>query len=307
MWESANLRIHLTGKTILTVGTQSQGQGHDTTMAQIAASELGMPVEDITVQHSDTLGTPFGYGTYGSRSASVGGTAVYRSAQRIKEKARLLGAHMLEADPADVIYEDGKVFVAGSPDKSKTIQEIAGAAALAYSLPEGMDPYLDDITYYDPTDCTFPFGTHICVVEVDKDTGVVNLLRYLAVDDVGNVINPMVVDGQLHGGIAQGVGQALWEGAVYDENGQLLTGTMMEYAFPKADFFPSFETFRTETPSPVNPLGVKGVGEAGTIASTVAAYNAVMDALSPFGIDNLTMPLTPEKVWRAIQAGGNHV
>ncbi|MDX1437499.1 MAG: molybdopterin cofactor-binding domain-containing protein, partial [Anaerolineales bacterium] len=307
MWESANLRVHLTGQAFLTIGTQSQGQGHETTMAQIAASELGIPVEDIIVQHGDTLGTPFGYGTYASRSAAVGGTAVFRSAQRIKEKARLIGAHMLEADPEDVVFEDGKVYVKGSPDQPKTIQEIAGAAALAYDLPEGMDPYLDDVTYYDPPACTFPFGTHICIVEVDRQTGVVDLKRYLAVDDVGNVINPMIVDGQVHGGVAQGIAQALWEGAVYDENGQLLTGSMMEYAFPKADFFPSFETYRTETPSPVNPLGVKGVGEAGTIASTVAAYNAVLDALKPFGVENLTMPLTPEKVWNAMEEGEGHV
>jgi len=304
MWESANLRVHLTGKAILTIGTQSHGQGHETTMAQIVADQLGIPVEDVTVQLGDTLGTPFGYGTYASRSAAVGGMAVYNSAQKIKEKARRLAAHMLEAAPEDMEYEGGRVFVKGSRDKGKTIQEIAGAAALAYSLPPGMEPFLDDVTYYDPPECTYPFGTHICVVEVDKDTGEVKLLRYLSVDDVGKKINPLIVDGQIHGGIAQGVAQALWEGAVYDENGQLTSGSLMDYAVPKASFFPNFELGSTETPSPTNPMGVKGVGETGTIASTPAVVNAVMDALSPFGIKHLDMPLTPEKVWRAIQSAG---
>jgi carbon-monoxide dehydrogenase large subunit len=301
MWESANVRVHLTGKVIVTIGTQSHGQGHETTMAQIAADELGIPLDDVTVQLGDTLGTPFGYGTYASRSAAVGGMAVFNSTQKIKEKAKRLAAHMLEAAPEDMAYEDGKAFVKGSPDKAKTIQELAAAAALAYSLPAGMEPFLDDVTYYDPPECTYPFGTHICVVEVDKDTGEVKLLRYLSVDDVGKKINPLIVDGQIHGGIAQGVAQALWEGAVYDENGQLTSGSMMDYAVPKAGFFPKFELGSTETPSPTNPLGVKGVGETGTIASTPAVVNAVMDALSPLGIKHLDMPLTPEKVWRAIQ------
>jgi carbon-monoxide dehydrogenase large subunit len=304
MWESANVRVHLTGQVVVTIGTQPQGQGHETTMAQIVAHELGIPVEDILVQHGDTLGTPFGYGTYGSRSLAVGGVAVYNSSQQIKDKAKRIGAHLLEAAVEDVIYGDGKVYVKGAPDKAKTIQEIAGAAALAYDLPEGMEPFLDNISYYDPPDCTYPFGAHICLVEVDKDTGHVQIKRYIAVDDVGHVINPMIVDGQVHGGIAQGVGQALWEGAVYDENGQLVSGSLMDYAIPKADFFPTFETDRTETPSPTNPLGVKGVGEAGTIASTVAVVNAVMDALAPFGIKHLDMPLTSEKLWHAMQGNG---
>jgi carbon-monoxide dehydrogenase large subunit len=302
MWESANIRVHLTGKVILTIGTQSHGQGHETTMAQIVAEELGIPMEDIIVQLGDTLGTPFGYGTYASRSAAVGGMAVYNSAQKIKEKARRLAAHLLEANPEDMAFEGGRAFVKGSPDKGKTIQELAGAAALAYSLPAGMEPFLDDVTYYDPPECTYPFGTHICVVEVDPETGQVKILRYLAVDDVGKRINPLIVDGQIHGGIAQGVAQALWEGAVYDANGQLTSGSMMDYTVPKATHFPSFELGSTETPSPTNPLGVKGVGETGAIASTPAVVNAVMDALSPFGVKHLDMPLTPEKVWRAVRA-----
>lgn len=302
MWESANLRVHLTGKVILTIGTQSHGQGHETTMAQIVSEELGIPMDDIIVQLGDTLGTPFGYGTYASRSAAVGGMAVYNSAQKIKEKAKRLAAHLLEASPDDMTFEDGRAFVKGSPDKGKTIQELAGAAALAYSLPAGMEPFLDDVTYYDPPECTYPFGTHICVVEVDKDTGQTKILRYIAVDDVGKRINPMIVEGQIHGGIVQGVGQALWEGAVYDENAQLLSGSMMDYAVPKASFLPKIELESTETPSPTNALGVKGVGETGTIASTPAVVNAVVDALSPLGIRHLDMPLTPEKVWRSMRS-----
>jgi aerobic carbon-monoxide dehydrogenase large subunit len=301
LWESANVRVHLTGKVVVTAGTQSHGQGHETTLAQVVASELGMPIEDVTVEHSDTLGTPFGYGTYGSRSAAVGATAVYQALQRIKDKARRLGAHMLEADVEDVVFEDGKAFVKGSPQTAKTIQEIAGAAAVGADLPEGMEPFLDDTAYFDPPNCTFPFGTHIAVVEVDGDTGEVALRRYIAVDDVGRVINPMIVDGQVHGGIAQGIAQALWEAGIYDENGQLRTASMMDYAVPKASFFPAFEVERTETPTDVNPLGVKGAGETGTIASTAAVVNAVMDALAPLGIRHVDMPLTPERVWRAIE------
>ncbi|MCP4360996.1 MAG: molybdopterin-dependent oxidoreductase [Chloroflexi bacterium] len=302
LWESANVRVHLTGKVVATTGSQSHGQGHETTMAQVVADELGVPLEDVIVQHSDTLGTPFGYGTYGSRSAAVGTVALFNSLQRIKDKARHLGAHMLEAAEEDVVFEDGKAFVKGAPDNAKTIQEIAGAAALAYDLPAGMEPFLDDTAYYDPPNCTFPFGTHICVVEVDKGTGKTTIQRYVAVDDVGKVINPMIVDGQIHGGIAQGVAQALWEGAVYDDNGQLTSGTLLDYALPRADSFPGFELDRTETPTPINPLGVKGVGETGTIASTPAVVNAVLDALSPFGIKHIDMPLTAEKVYTAMQA-----
>jgi carbon-monoxide dehydrogenase large subunit len=301
LWESANVRIHLTGKVVVTTGSQSHGQGHETTMAQIAADELGVPLEDVTVEHSDTLGAPFGYGSYGSRSAAVGGVAVYTSLQRIKDKARRIAAHMLEANVEDTVFEDGKAFVKGSPDNAKTIQEIALAAALGYSLPPGEEPFLDDTAYYDPPNCTFPFGTHIAVVEIDGQTGEVTLRRYAAVDDVGRVINPMIVDGQVHGGIAQGVAQALWEGAEYDENGQLLTSNMMAYAVPKAEFFPALEIDRTETPTDVNPLGVKGAGETGTIASTPAVVNAVVDALAPLGVAHIDMPLTPERVWRAMR------
>ena len=301
LWESANVRVHLTGKVVVTTGCKPFGQGHETTMGQVVADELGVPLEDVTVEHGDTLGTPFGYGTYGSRSAAVGTVAIYNALQRIKHKARRLAAHMLEADVEDIIYEDGRAFVAGSPDAGRTIQEIAAAAAVGYDLPPGEEPFLDDTCYYDPPSCTFPFGTHVAVVEVDPETGEVALTRYVAVDDVGRVINPLIVDGQVHGGIAQGVAQALWEGAVYDEDGQLQTASMTDYAIPKAEFFPPFEVDRTETPTDVNPLGVKGAGETGTIAATPAVVNAVVDALAPLGIAHIDMPLTPERVWRTIE------
>jgi carbon-monoxide dehydrogenase large subunit len=304
LWESANVRVHLTGKVVVTTGSQSHGQGLETTFAQIAADELGIAVDDVLVQHSDTLGTPFGYGTYGSRSTAVGGVALYNSLQRIKDKAKRLGAHLLEAAPEDMVYDSasGRVHVQGSPERGKAIGELAAAAALAYNLPMGMEPFLDDTAYYDPPNCTYPFGTHICMVEVNPDTGEVKLLRYIAVDDVGRQINPLIVDGQVHGGIVQGVAQALWESAVYDENGQLTTGTLMDYSIPKASFLPTLELGRTETPSPTNPLGVKGAGETGTIASSPAVVNAVTDALAPLGIKHVDMPLTPERVWNAIQA-----
>jgi aerobic carbon-monoxide dehydrogenase large subunit len=300
MWESANLKVHLTGKVVLTMGTQPQGQGHETTYAQIIASELGLTMDDIVVQHSDTQGTPFGYGSYGSRTSSVGGTAAVKAAGKIREKARHYAAHMLEASVDDIEVVGADYRVKGSPEKKKTFQEIAFALDLGFSLPAGMEPYLDETVYHDTPNCTWPFGTHIAVVEIDAQTGKVDLVRYVAVDDVGKKINPMIVDGQLHGGIAQGVGQALWEGAVYGDDGQLLSGSMLDYAVPRASWFPQFELGETVTPSPVNPLGVKGVGEAGAIASTAAVANAVMDALSPFGIRHIDMPFTAPKVWRAM-------
>lgn len=302
LWESANVRVHLTGKVVATTGSQSHGQGHETTFAQIVADELGMPVEDVMIQHSDTLGTPFGYGTYGSRSAPVGAIALHISLQRIKEKARKLGAHLLEASVDDVIYEDGKVFVKGVPANAKTIQEIAGAAALAYNLPQGMEPFLDDTAYYDPPNCTYPFGTHAAIVEVDTKTGHVEVKRYVAVDDCGPMINPMIAEGQVHGGITQGLAQALYEGAEYDDNGQLLTASLMDYALPKAHQVPHYEIDHTVTPSPVNPMGIKGIGEAGTISSASAVVNAVVDALKPFGINNIQMPLRPRAIVEAIAA-----
>jgi len=284
------------------MGTQPQGQGHETTYSQIIAHELGVPMDDIIVQHSDTLGTPFGYGSYGSRTSSVGSTAAIKAAGKVKEKARRYAAHMLEASPDDIEIVGAEYRVKGTPDKKKTIQEIAFALDLGFSLPDGMEPYLDETAYHDTPNCTWPFGTHIAIVEVDEDTGEIDLKRYVAVDDVGKKINPMIVDGQLHGGIAQGVGQALWERAVYSDDGQLLSGSMMDYALPRASWLPAFELDETVTPSPVNPIGVKGVGEAGAIASTAAVANAVNDALAPLGIKHLDMPYTAQTVWRAIQS-----
>jgi carbon-monoxide dehydrogenase large subunit len=301
MWESSNIRVHLTGKTVVTMGTQPQGQGHETTYAQVVSHELGIPMDDIVVQHSDTQGTPFGYGSYGSRTSSVGMTAAIKAAGKIKEKARRYAAHMLEASPDDIEIVGNEYRVRGSTDKKRTLQEIAFALDLAFDAPDGMEPYLDETAYYDTPNCTWPFGTHVAIVELDEETGETDLVRYIAVDDVGKKINPLIVDGQLHGGIAQGVGQALWEEAVYSDDGQLLSGSMMDYALPRASWLPSFELDETVTPSPVNPIGVKGVGEAGCIASTAAVANAVNDALAPLGIGHLDMPFTAQKVWRAIQ------
>jgi carbon-monoxide dehydrogenase large subunit len=302
LWESANIRVHLTGQVVVTTGALPHGQGVETTFAQIVADELGVPYESVLIEHSDTAGTPFGYGTYGSRSLTVGGTAMYKSVAKIKEKAKKIAAHMLEANPADIEYADGKAFVKGSPDQAKTLGEIALQASVAYSLPEGTEPFLDETTYYDPPNCTFPFGTHIAIVEVDGATGMVEIKRYVGVDDVGNPINPLIIDGQLHGGIAQGIAQALYENGVYDENGQLVSGTLMDYAVPNAVMLPNYELDRTVTPSPVNPMGVKGAGEAGTIGSAQAIMNAVIDALQPFGVKHMQMPATAERVWRAMNS-----
>ena len=301
-WESAVVRMHASGKVAVYSGSSSHGQGHETTFAQIAADELGIPMDDIEIVQGDTERIPHGWGTYGSRSAAVGGSAIAESARKVVEKARKFAAHSLEAAEEDVEFEDGTFSVKGAPDRSTTLQDVALQAYLAHNIPDDVEPGLEATTFYDPPNFVFPFGTHVAVVEVDADTGKVELKRYVACDDVGNVINPMIVDGQLHGGIAQGVGQALYEGAVYDDAANLVSGSMMDYTVPKADFLPSFELDRTVTPCPHNPLGVKGVGEAGTIASPAAVVNAVVDALEPLGIEHLDMPLTSEKVWRAIQA-----
>ena len=300
LWEGAILRMLTSGKVKLMVGVNPHGQGEETTFAQIVADELGIPVEDVEVIYGDTEKTPMGWGTYGSRTTAVASGAISGAIERLKEKGVKVAAHLLEASPEDVEFEDGKFFVRGSPDQMKTIQEVAVMANVAWNMPEGVEPGFETSSFFNPENFVYPFGTHIAVVEVDAETGEITLGRYVAVDDPGRIINPMIVDGQVHGGIAQGVGQALWEGAVYDDDGNLLTGSMMDYAVPKAHFLPDFEVDKTETPSPVNPLGVKGVGETGTIASTAAVYNAVLDALSPFGVNTLDMPFTPERVWRAI-------
>ena len=303
-WESALVRIHPTGKVTVYSGSSAHGQGHATTFAQIVADKLGVPLEDIEIIQSDTDQVQYGWGTYGSRSAAVGGSAIAVAVDRVIEKGRKIAAHLLEAAEEDVVFEDGKYYVKGAPDQAKTLQEVALQAYLAHNLPKGLEPALEAVAFYDPPNFTFPFGTHVAVVEVFPETGEVKILRYVAVDDVGNVINPMIVDGQVHGGIAQGIGQALFEGAVYDENGNLVTGSMLDYAVPKAHFLPSFEVDRTVTPCPHNPLGVKGAGETGSIASPAAIVNAIVDALAPFGVEHLDMPVTPEKIWRAIHGNG---
>ena len=306
LWESATVRFYATGKVNVFIGTSPHGQGEETTFAQIMSDELGVPVDDVEVIHGDTDTTPMGWGTYGSRTTVVGGGALALSARKIKAKAITLAAHLLEAAEADIEYEDGNFFVRGAPDSGKTIQDIALMANVAWNMPSGMEPGLEATTFYDPPNFSYPFGAHVAVVSVDPDNGHIVLERYVAVDDCGPQINPMIVEGQVHGGVVQGAGQALWEGAVYDDNGQLLTGSMLDYALPRAHLVPNIETLSTETPSPHNPLGVKGIGETGTIASTVTIYNAVIDALRPLGVTRLEMPLTPEKVWRAIQEAGVH-
>lgn len=304
LWESGSIRVHPTGKVTVFTGSHAHGQGHETTFAQIVADELGIPMGDVEIIHGDTGRTPFGLGSYGSRSASVGGSALVRSAEKIRTKLIKMAAFQLEAAEEDVVYDrtSGKVHVKGSPDQAKSFVELSVGTLTAHQLPEGMEPGLEETTFYDPANFTFPNSAHIAMVEIDRDTGEVKLTHYTSVDDVGNVINPLIVEGQMIGGVAQGVGQALWEHGVYDDAGQLLSGSMMDYAMPRADGFPTILTDRIETPSPHNPLGVKGAGEMGTIASTITVANAVMDAMEPLGVRHLDMPLTAEKLWKAIQS-----
>ena len=301
LWESAIVRFHPSGKVHVFIGASPHGQGEETTFAQIVGSELGVDPQDVKVFHGDTDTTPMGWGTYGSRTTAVGGAALALTARKIRDKAKVIAAHLLEAAVEDMDYEDGRFFVKGAPDQHKTIGDVALMANVAWNLPEGVEAGLEASTFYDPPNFTFPFGAHLAVVEVDAETGAVTLKRYVALDDCGPQINPVIVEGQVHGGVVQGIGQALWEEAVYDEGGQLVTGSMLDYALPRADRLPDIEVLSTVTPSPHHPLGVKGIGEAGTIASTAAVYNAVLDALRPLGVTSIRMPLTPERVWRAIR------
>ena len=302
LWESAIVRFHPSGKVNVFIGASPHGQGEETTFAQVVADELGVAVNDVKIVHGDTDNTPMGWGTYGSRTTAVGGAALAVATRKIKEKAKLLASHLLEAAVEDMDYADGKFFVKGFPERHKTIQDIALMANVAWNLPQGMEAGLEASSFYDPPNFTYPFGAHVAVVDVDPETGHVTLKRYVAVDDCGPQINPVIVEGQVHGGVVQGIGQALWEGAVYDSNGQLLTGSLADYAIPRADVLPDIEVLSTVTPSPHHPLGVKGIGEAGTIASTCTVYNAVIDALQPLGVETLQMPMTPERVWRAMNA-----
>jgi carbon-monoxide dehydrogenase large subunit len=301
LWESAIVRVHPTGKVHVLIGASPHGQGEETTFAQIVASEIGVDVNDVKVMHGDTDLTPMGWGTYGSRTTAVGGAALVLATRKVKEKARVIAAHLLEAAVEDMDYADGKFFVKGSPDKAKTIQEVALMAHVAWNMPKDVEAGLEASMFYDPPNFTYPYGSHVAVVEVDPETGQIDLKRYVALDDCGPQINPVIVEGQVSGGVVQGLGQALWEEAIYDETGQLVTGSLLDYALPRADRLPDIEVLSTVTPSPHHPLGLKGIGEAGTIASTATVYNAVMDALAPLGVQTLQMPMTPERVWRGIQ------
>ena len=307
-YESSIVRVHASGGVTVYSGTAPHGQGLDTSFAQIVADRLGTTPDQVDVQHGDTGTGPFGLGTYGSRSLAVGGESIARSTAKVVEKAMKIAAHQLEAAPEDMELADGKFSVKGSPDKGMSLAEVAGAAYIPENLPEGMEPGLEETTFYDPENFVFPFGAHACMVDVDAETGKIEITRYVCVDDCGPAINPKLIEGQIHGGVVHGIGQALFERIHYDDEGQLVTGTFVDYALPSAADVPSFETDRTETPSPVNSLGVKGVGEAGTIAATPAIVNAVIDALRPLGVTYIDMPLSPQNVWAKIQeAKGNAV
>ncbi len=302
MFDSCELRIHPTGKAIARFGTKSQGQGHETTYAQIIAEELGIPASAVQVEEGDTDTAPYGLGTYASRSTPTAGAAGAMAARKIREKAKKIAAHLLEVSEEDLVWELGKFSVKGAPSRSKTIQEIAFAAYTNH--PQGMEPGLEAVNYYDPPNLTFPFGSYICVVDIDRGTGMVKIRRFVAVDDCGNIINPMIVDGQIHGGLTMGMAPALLEEISYDENGNIQGGSFMDYLLPTAVESPSWETYKTVTPSPHHPLGAKGVGESATVGAPPAIANAVVDALAHLGVKHIDIPITPEKVWRILRDAG---
>ncbi|HEY1289168.1 MAG TPA: aerobic carbon-monoxide dehydrogenase large subunit, partial [Burkholderiales bacterium] len=302
MFDSAEIRVHPTGKAIARFGTKSQGQGHETTYAQIVAEELGIPASDVQVEEGDTDTAPYGLGTYASRSTPTSGAAASLAARKIRNKAKAIAAHLLECAEADLDWVPGKFFIKGVPDKAKTIQECAFAAYT--NMPQGMEPGLEATHYYDPPNLTFPFGSYICVVDLDRGTGEVKVRRFVAVDDCGNIINPMIVDGQIHGGLAQGVGPALYEEISYDEDGNISGGSFLDYYVPTALECPKWETDKTITPSPHHPFGAKGVGESATVGAPPAIANAVVDALSHLGVTHVDIPVTPEKVWQLLKAKG---
>ncbi|MGB2068349.1 MAG: xanthine dehydrogenase family protein molybdopterin-binding subunit, partial [Candidatus Puniceispirillaceae bacterium] len=300
LYESAVVRVDPTGTISVFTGSHSHGQGHATTFAQIVADKLGVGIESVEIVHGDTDRIPFGMGSYGSRSLAVGGSAIAKAVDKVIEKGRIIAAHLLEASEADMEFKDGKYTVAGT-DNEKTFGEIALAAYVPHNYPhDRLEPGLEETAFYDPLNFTYPSGTHIAEVEVDPATGVVEVVDWACCDDFGNLINPMIVEGQVHGGIAQGIGQALLEGAEYDENGQLLTASYMDYCMPRADNLPDMKVDYTVTECTHNDLGVKGCGEAGAIASPPAVINAIVDALSPLGVTDMAMPATPQRVWRAI-------
>jgi len=305
-WETAAVRVLPTGKVEVVTGTSPHGQGHETAWSQIVADELGVGFDDVEVLHGDTRSSHKGLDTYGSRSLAVGGIALVEACRKVRDKARTIAAHMLECSPDDLEFTGGAFRVKGTPEAAKTVADAAFAVFAAHDLPDGVEASLDADATFDPQTFSFPHGSHLCAVEVDTQTGKVNIRKYIAVDDVGKVINPMIVEGQVHGGVAQGIAQALYEEAIFDEGGTLLTGSLVEYTVPSSADLPEIISDRTETPATSNPLGVKGVGEAGAIAATPAVINAIVDALRPYGVDDVQMPATSERVWRAIRsAGGN--
>jgi carbon-monoxide dehydrogenase large subunit len=302
MFDSCEIRIHPTGRAIARFGTKSQGQGHETTYAQILAEELGIPAAHIQVEEGDTDTAPYGLGTYASRSTPVAGAAAAVAARKVRDKARKIAAHLLEAAEEDLVWEPGKFSVKGAPGRSKTIQEIAFAAYTNH--PQGMEAGLEAVSYYDPPNLTYPFGSYICVVDLDKGTGEVKVRRFVAIDDCGNIINPMIVDGQIHGGLTMGLAPALYEEITYDEVGNNLAGTFLDYLLPTAVETPAWEVGKTITPSPHHPIGAKGVGESATVGAPPAIANAVVDALWHLGVRHIDIPITPQKVWAILQEKG---
>jgi carbon-monoxide dehydrogenase large subunit len=304
-WETASIRMLPTGKVEVITGASAHGQGHETAWSQIVADKLGVAFEDVEVLHGDTQTSPRGLDTYGSRSLVVGGAAVVNASQKVIARARKVAAHLLEASEDDLEFTGGSFAVRGTPGTGISIQEIALATFAAHNWPDGVEPSIDADATFDPVNFSFPHGTHICAMEVDTETGMVKIRKYACVDDVGKIVNPLIVEGQVHGGLAQGIAQALYEEAVYDVDGNLTTGTFVDYLVPSAADLPHFDTGNTVHEAPGNPIGAKGVGEAGCIASTPAVVNAALDAVRHLGVSDIRMPLTPERVWRAIRDGGD--
>jgi carbon-monoxide dehydrogenase large subunit len=302
-WEHAQVTVERDGRISATTGASPHGQGNETTFAQMLADQFSVPIEHVTIHHGDTAIVKQGIGTFGSRSQAVGGAALHLAGGKVRAKMAKFAAALLEAHEADLIFDNGRVVVKGAPSVGKSFAEVAGFAYRPVPLPEGLEPGLSEEAFFEPSNNTYPFGCHISMLEIDRDTGEPTLLKLVAVDDAGHLINPLIVEGQIHGGLAQGVGQAMIEEVVYDEQGQLLTGSFMDYAIPRATDFPRFELDCTVTPTPVNPLGAKGVGEAGTLGSTPSIVAAAVDALSPFGVKHIDMMLRPEKLWRIIHGG----
>ena len=302
-WEHSQVTVERDGRISATTGASPHGQGNETTFAQMLADQFSVPIEHITIQHGDTGIVKQGIGTFGSRSQAVGGTALHLAGVKVKTKMTKFAAALLEADEHDIVFQNGTIGVKGSPAAAKSFSDIAGYAYVPVPLPEGLEPGLSEEAFFEPANNTYPFGCHISMLEIDRDTGEPKLLKLVAVDDAGNLINPLIVEGQIHGGLAQGIGQAMIEEAIYSDEGQLLTGSFMDYALPRATDFPRFELHSSVTPTPVNPFGAKGVGEAGTLGSTPCIVNAAVDALAQFGVTHIDLMLRSEKLWRIIQGG----